>query len=163
MSEFKIDVPHYVKVYCRGRKTEIMEYLTEKQFSRLIRIHNLSQWSGNKTMYSPIDNDNILVQVLGGEEGCFRCLITRKVRPLTVMKKPILLRAAELEYKTHSFDPPISLQEARWLLIDEFPETNNTAQPNSCIKLIEERRGTHKLSLSETVRKSAERKVVCTV
>jgi hypothetical protein len=84
------------------------------------------------------------------------------------MKNPMLLRAAELEYKTYNGEFPISIQEARWILIDEYsdkyPELNSINQPISCLNLIRKHKGTFKLCLNDTVRIANERRQsLCTV
>lgn len=136
------NVPIYVSQYCKGRTSEIIEYLTDKEYSRLIR------------------NPEIKVKVLDNEKGSIhiRCLITRRVLPLTVLKNPMLLRAAELEFKTYNGEYPISIQEARWILIDEYPQTNCIAQPYSCLELIRKRKNQFKLCLEDTIRISEERR-----
>lgn len=142
------DVPEYVVKYCKGRYTEIEEYLTDKQFSKLYHLAE--------------ESSDITYKVLPSDTSYIRCLITRRVLPLTVMKNPLLLRAAELEYKTYNGEFPISLQEARWLLVDEFkdkyPEVNSINQPISCLNLIRQHRRSFKLTLSDTVRISQERR-----
>jgi hypothetical protein len=67
--------------------------------------------------------------------------------------------AAELEYRTWKVEFPITLQEARWKLIDSYPQTNNIAQPDSCLILIQERKGACKLSISEIVELATERRI----
>ena len=150
------DVPDYVVKYCTNRKTEVIEYLTEDQYKKLFRIS--------------CDNPDIKIRILEDSKDSIyiRCLVTRRVLPLTVMKNPMLLRAAELEYKTYNGDYPISIQEARWLLIDEFkhkyPEINSINQPISCLNLIRQHRTTFKLDLNNTIRIARERKEkTCTV
>jgi hypothetical protein len=71
----------------------------------------------------------------------------------------MLMYAAELEYRTWRVEYPISLQEARYLLIDSYPQTNNSAQPDSCLILIQERKGACKLTLSETIELASERRI----
>lgn len=140
------DIPDYVAKYCKGRFTEVIEYLTDEQYSRLYRKSE--------------ESSDITLKVLPRERDSnyIRCLVTRRVLPLTVMKNPMLLRAADLEYKTYNGKFPISLQEARWILTDEYPETNNSFQPNSCRELIRKRKGQFKLCLSDTVRIANERR-----
>lgn len=145
-------IPDYVVAYCKGRYTEVIEYLTDHEYGILFR----------KSEYDP----DIKIVLLENEKGStyIRCLVIRRVLPLTVMKNPMLLRAAELEYKTYNGMYPMSLEEARWKLIDEFPETNNICQPNSCLKLIKEKRNQNKLPLSDVMRISEERRLkICTV
>ena len=146
------DVPEYVVKYCKGRFTEIVEYLTDEQYSKLYRRSE--------------ETSDVHLKVLPREAGSIyiRCLVTRRVLPLTVMKNPMLLRAAELEYKTYNGEYSISLQEARWLLIDEYPKTNCINQPYSCLELIRQHRTSHKLNLNDTVRICKERRnKSCTV
>lgn len=139
-------VPEYVSKYCQGRYTEIVEYLTDKQYSILYQK-------------SQKDSD-IKLKILGSEKDSqyIRCLVTRRVLPLTVMKNPMLLRAAELEYKTYNGEYPLSIQEAKWKLIEEYPETNNIAQSNSCHILIKQHKKTYRLSLNTVVRLAEERR-----
>jgi len=144
------NVPEYVRKYCKGRLTEVVEYLTEKQYSIYLR----------KYQHGEIKR----LEVLGSEKDSqyIRCLVTRQVLPLTVMKNPMLKRAAELEYKTYNGEFPISLQEARWILVDEYgdkyPDLNSINQPTSCLVLIQHRRGQFKLCLNDTVRIANERR-----
>lgn len=137
-------IPHFVKEYCANRFTEIIQYLTETQYKRLYRT------------------DGVKIKVLGNEGDLIRCFITRPVLPLTITRNPMLLRAAQLEYQTWAVEYPISLQEARWVLIDEYPKTNCIAQPYSCLNLIKEKKGCLKLSLNRTIELSKERKFECT-
>jgi hypothetical protein len=149
------EVPEYVSKYCKGRYTEVVEYLTEKQYSRLYQISE--------------KNSDVKLRLLDSDKDSqyIRCLVTRRVLPLTVMKSPLLLRAAELEYKTYNGEYPISIQEARWILIDEFkdqyPDLNSINQPTSCLQLIKEHRRTFKLCLNDTIRLANERRATCTV
>ena len=145
-------VPIFVAQYCKGRYTEVVEYLTDNQYSVLFRKSQ--------------DNPDIKLRVLDSEKDSqyIRCLVTRRVLPLTVMKNPMLLRAAELEYKTYNGECSISLQEARWILEDEYPQTNNINQPNSVYLLIRRRKGQFNLSLSDVIRIAQERRQrLCTV
>lgn len=136
-----IEVPYFVQRYCNGRFSEVVEYITDKKFDRLFR-------------------DGIQVSVLAKEEGLLKCRVRRPVKPLTVMHNSMLLMAAELEYRTYEVSYPISLQEARWLLVDSYPKTNCIAQPYSVLKLIKEKKGSFKLSLDETIKLSKQRKGV---
>lgn len=139
-------VPEYVVKYCKGRFTEIVEYLTEDQYKKLFRLS--------------CNNPDIRIKLLENEKDSsyIRCLVIRRVLPLTVIKNPMLLRAAELEYKTYNGEFPISLQEARWLLMDEYPKTNCINQPYSCLELIKQHRTSFRLDLSDTIRISRERR-----
>ena len=136
----EIDVPHYVKVYCQNRTTEYITFLNPTQFKRAFH------------------NQDMKVKVLDKIDDLTRCMITQNVKPLTVLKNPMLLYAAELEYRTWKVSYPITVQEARWLLIDSYPQTNNVAQPDSCLILIQERKGASKLTISETVEMSKQRR-----
>jgi hypothetical protein len=145
-------VPKYVAEYCKGRYTEVIEYLTDEEYSKLYRKSE--------------QTSDLSIQVLGSERNSIyiRCLVRRRVLPLTVMKNPMLLRAADLEYKTYNGEYPISIQEAKWKLISEFPETNNICQSNSCHILIRKHRNHFNLPLSDVVRIAQERRVnPCTV
>lgn len=149
-------VPEYVAKYCKGRITEVVEYLTDLQYAKLFRIAQTNPDIKLRTLESEKDSAYI------------RCLVTRRVLPLTVMKNPMLLRAAELEYKTYNGEYPISLQEARWILVDEFidkyPDVNSINQPMSCLNLIRKRKQQFKLCLNDVVRIAYERrKRSCTV
>lgn len=138
--ETLIDVPHFVKVYCQNRTTEYISYLNPIQLKKAFH------------------NKDLKIKVLGSIDNLTRCQITAQVKPLTVLKNPMLMYAAELEYRTWRVDYPITVQEARWLLIDSYPKTNNVAQPDSCLILIQERKGACKLTISETVQMASERR-----
>lgn len=142
-------IPEYVVAYCKGRFTEIVEYLTNDEFTKLFRRSQ--------------SNPDIKIRVLESEKDSsyIRCLVTRRVLPLTVKKNPMLLRAAELEYKTYNGEFPMSIQEARWKLIDEWPETNCICQPISCHILIKEHRKSARLPLSDVIRMAKERRSKC--
>jgi hypothetical protein len=150
---FEYDIPDFVVKYCIGRKTEVIEYLTDMQYARLSVKAGVS------------------VHIFNNQEkdsNYIRCLVTRRVLPLTVMKSDLLLRAAELEYQTYNGKFPISLQEARWILVDEFvkkyPDVNTIDQPISCLKLIRRRNKQFKLPLVVALRIADERKErKCTV
>lgn len=136
-----IDVPYFVKVYCQNRTTEYIKYLNPIQLKKAFH------------------NKDLQVKTLGAIDDLTRCLITQRVKPLTVLKNPMLMYAAELEYRTWRVDNPISLQEARWLLQDSYPETNcGVVYPTSSLILIKEHKGCCKLDLTEQSRIVAERK-----
>lgn len=135
-----IEVPHFVKVYCQNRTTEYIKYLDPIQYKKAFH------------------NPDLKVKVLDKVDDLVRCYITQNVKPLTVLKNPMLMYAAELEYRTWRVSYPISLQEARWLLVDSYPQTNNVAQPDSCLILIQERKGACKLTISETVEVANQRR-----
>lgn len=140
MPEVEIEVPHFVRVYCQNRTTEYTKYLDPIQLKKAFH------------------NKDLKVKVLDKIDNLHRCHITQIVKPLTVLKNPMLMYAAELEYRTWRVDYPITVQEARWLLIDSYPQTNNVAQPDSCLILIQERKGASKLTISETVELANERR-----
>lgn len=140
MPEVEIEVPHFVKIYCQNRTTEYIKYLDPIQLKKAFH------------------NKDLKVKVLDKIDDLVRCYITQIVKPLTVLKNPMLMYAAELEYRTWKVEYPISLQEARWLLIDSYPQTNNVAQPDSCLLLIQERKGACKLTITETVEISKQRR-----
>jgi hypothetical protein len=142
MPEVEIEVPHFVKVYCQNRTTEYTKYLDPIQLKKAFH------------------NKDLKVKVLDKIDNLVRCHITQVVKPLTVLKNPMLMYAAELEYRTWKVEFPITLQEARWKLIDSYPQTNNVAQPDSCLILIQERKGACKLSISETVEIATERRSI---
>lgn len=135
-----IDVPHFVKVYCQNRTTQYIKYLSPLELKKAFH------------------NKDLNVKVLDKSDDLTRCLITQQVKPLTVLKNPMLKYAAELEYRTWRVQFPITLQEARWLLIDSYPQTNNVAQPDSCLILIQERKGACKLDINETVEIAQQRR-----
>jgi hypothetical protein len=141
MPEVEIEVPHFVKVYCQNRTTEYTKYLDPIQLKKAFH------------------NKDLKVKVLDKIDTLIRCHITQVVKPLTVLKNPMLMYAAELEYRTWKVEFPITLQEARWKLIDSYPQTNNIAQPDSCLILIQERKGACKLSISEIVELATERRI----
>lgn len=136
-----IDVPYYVIVYCQNRYSEVVEYLNERQLRKAYR------------------DKECRIKVKGNEGGLTKCVIKRPVKPLTVLRNPMLLYAAELEYRTWGVMHRISLHEARYLFVDTYPETNNVAQPNSVLKLIKEKKGALKLSLSQLCEIADERKI----
>lgn len=145
MPEVEIEVPHFVRVYCQNRTTEYTKYLDPIQLKKAFHNKDL------KVKVCPGGYNY-------GTESLTRCLITQTVKPLTVLKNPMLLYAAELEYRTWKVEFPITLQEARWKLIDSYPQTNNVAQPDSCLVLIQERKGACKLDINETVDIARERR-----
>lgn len=139
--EVEIEVPHFVKIYCQNRTTEYTKYLDPIQLKRAFH------------------NKDLKVKVLDKIDNLVRCHITQIVKPLTVLKNPMLLYAAELEYRTWRVEYPISLQEARWLLQDSYSETNCGAHyPISSLILIKENKGAYKLDLLEQQQIVAERK-----
>lgn len=138
--EIEIEVPHFVKIYCQNRTTEYTKYLDPIQLKKAFH------------------NKDLKVKVLDKIDDLVRCHITQIVKPLTVLKNPMLMYAAELEYRTWKVEFPITLQEARWKLIDSYPQTNNVAQPDSCLILIQERKGACKLNISEIVELANERR-----
>lgn len=145
MPEVEIEVPHFVKIYCQNRTTEYTKYLDPTQLKKAFHNKDL------KVKVCPGGYNY-------GTESLTRCYITQTVKPLTVLKNPMLMYAAELEYRTWKVEYPISLQEARWLLIDSYPQTNNVAQPDSCLILIQERKGACKLNINQTVELAQERR-----
>lgn len=146
MPGVEIEVPHFVRIYCQNRTTEYTKYLDPIQLKKAFHNKDLSVKVCKDGHYNY------------GLEKLTRCRIIQRVKPLTVLKNPMLIYAAELEYRTWRVEYPISLQEARWLLIDSYPQTNNVAQPDSCLILIQERKGACKLSISETVELATERR-----
>lgn len=135
-----IEVPYFIKVYCQNRYTEILEYLDDKTFKKLFR------------------DKEINIKVLDGKGQYAKCLVTRPVKPLTVLRNPMLLMAAELEFRTYKTTHRISLQEARYLLIDSYPKCNCITEPYSALNLIKEKKGSFKLSLTEIVTLAKERR-----
>jgi hypothetical protein len=142
MPEVEIEVPHFVRIYCQNRTTEYTKYLDQIQLKKAFH------------------NKDLKIKVLDKIDDLVRCHITQIVKPLTVLKNPMLMYAAELEYRTWKVEFPITLQEARWKLIDSYPQTNNIAQPDSCLILIQERKGACKLNISETVEIATERRSI---
>jgi hypothetical protein len=140
------DVPDFVYKYCKNRQTEIFEYLTQHEYQRLL------------------DQPFTKVRVLEVLETSklIRCKVIRPVLPLTVMRSKLLFRAAELEAKTCHKEFPIALQEARYILLDEFgkkyPDLNTITQPMSVINLIRRKRGQFRLELVDALRIADERR-----
>lgn len=151
-----LDVPYFVKVYCQDRYSEVIEYLDDSSLKKLFSKEKLRLNTGCKSQ--KYLGDNISLEVLENTGNYTRCKIRRSVKPLTVMRNPMLLFAAELEYRTYAVTHPISLQEARYILVDNYPETNNISQSNSCLTLIKEKKGCFKLSLNDVRQISRERK-----
>lgn len=176
----RIEVPNFVRFYCQDRYTETLEYLDEKDLKKAFNRHSLklitssrlSEIKKNDPVLSNIHSSSFYEGqnvehfiIIGREEGLAKVLVKYPVLPLTVMKKAMLKRSAELEFLTYSTNFPISLQEARYQLVDEYPETNVNytpsipwLNPHSCINLIRETKGCFKLSLNETVAISKQRR-----
>lgn len=132
MPEVEIEVPHFVKIYCQNRTTEYTKYLDPIQLKKAFH------------------NKDLTIKALDNIDDLTRCLITQRVKPLTVLNNPMLMYAAELEYRTWKVEHPISIQEARWLLQDAYPKTNcGVIYPISSLILIRENKGCCKLSLIE--------------
>lgn len=132
MPGVEIEVPHFVRIYCQNRTTEYTKYLDPIQLKKAFH------------------NKDLTIKALDNIDNLTRCLITQQVKPLTVLKNPMLLYAAELEYRTWRVEYPISVQEARWLLQDSYPETNcEPCYPISSRVLIRKQKGAYVLDMSE--------------
>lgn len=140
----RIEVPNFIRFYCENRYTEVIEYLDKDEYTKIFRRARTGEVK--------------IVKAIAKESGLTKVLVRYKVKPLTVMKNPMLKRAAELEFMTYATNYPISLQEARYILIDEYPQTNCLNEPISCLLLIRENKGCFKLSLNETVKLAEERR-----
>lgn len=131
LPDIEIEVPHFVKIYCQNRTTEYTKYLDQIQLKKAFH------------------NKDLKVKILDKIDNLIRCHITQVVKPLTVLKNPMLMYAAELEYRTWKVEFPISIQEARWLLQDSYPETNcGNCYPISSLLLIKEHKGSFRLDIS---------------
>jgi hypothetical protein len=154
-------IPDYVYDYCKNRQTEITEYLTIGKYRTASERDSLIDSAITSVLRKP-GVIRVIPFISQDTEDYFKVVVIRKVLPLTVMKSKLLLRAAELESKTCRRDFPISLQEARYILIDEFgskyPDLNTICQPLSVLNLIRERRNQCTLDLVDTVRLAEERR-----
>lgn len=168
----RIEVPYFIKCYCKNRYTETREFLDEYDLEKAFKRYQLkklpdsqiSKIKENDPVFADCSNSSFYEGenvehfiIVGREDGLTKVLVKYPVLRLTVMKKPMLTRAAELEFMTYATNFPISLQEARYQLVDEYPNTHKPftpyipwLNPDSCINLIRETKGCFKLSLNET-------------
>lgn len=176
----RIEVPYFVKCYCNDRYTETREYLDEADLEKAFKRYKLkplptsriSKIKKDEPVFADCSNSSFFEGenvehfiIICREDGLTKVLAKYPVLRLTVMKKAMLKRAAELEFMTYATEYPISLQEARYQLVDEYPCTHKPftpyipwLNPDSCNNLIRETKGCFKLSLNETQEISEQRR-----
>lgn len=162
--KFRIQVPLYVKAYIYNRFTETLEWLDAKQFRFFLNNYNLKSFDDKGREIDPTDADRcsndkgMQVEKIETSEGIRKCLIKWPVKATTILKSPMLKYAAYLEFQTYAVTHKLSIQEARYNLIDEYPDTNcGEVYPESCLNLIRENKGCHKLTYEQFVKMKAGR------
>jgi hypothetical protein len=152
----KIAVPLYVKAYVYNRFVESIEWLDAKQFRFFVNQYSLRVSENNDDRY--INDKGMQLDKLETIDGIRKCLVKWPVKATTIIKDPMLMRAAYLEFQTYAVRHRLSIQEAKYILIDEYPDTNcGEVYDESCHNLIRKNKGCLELTYQQFEKLKADR------
>jgi hypothetical protein len=160
----KIAVPFYIKAYVYNRFIETIEWLDPRQFRFFVNTHNLKAYDTNGREIDVAHTDRISndkgmqLDKLDSFEGVRKCLVKWPVKATTILREPMLKTAAYLEFQTYAVRHRLSIQEARYNLMEEYPDTNcSPTYDESCMNLIRENKGCLVLDFQQFQKLKAER------